>query len=522
MLKKQKTLLILLLLATVFKGIVWSAIIPMWQFPDEQEHFAQVQYYAELRHKINTVNDLSEEVAKSELLLGTFRDERGNNKFTYHPEYKIEYSNSMIGIFEDEIKNTPVSSRKIFVKKEAARYPPLFYILSSVGYLIAYPFNLFVRLALTRFISVIFAALTVWAAFLLAKSIFKKNLLLSLAVASMVSFQPMFSFLSSGVNNDNLLNLLSTLLLWLMIDAIRNGLTIKKSILMGGFLGLGIFTKQLIYPFIPLLLFLILYETLVKRKDFSSMLKMLFPFLISALLMGGVVFAGEWIQTGKLPYWPQVNAGSPRVNLSLAQYLSEKIPQLYRETLPWYWGVFKWLGVVLPLPILRAIKVVMALALLGLVKYAAQKFLTRKISVRDLQLTFLLFSSLWFIFILLIWDYMLIRSIGFSHGIQGRNFFSNIAGHMTLATFGFWSLSKNYRAYIVKAAVIAMIILNFLAIKRVLEIYYTFFPLSQLIIELSQYKPWFFKGIGLIIWFVLYISLLAQFISRYSSLKEKK
>ena len=72
--KLEKTLVILLLSTTLFKGIMWAASIPIWHGPDEQAHFAQVQYYAEVRKGLSAEDDLSLEVFESERLLGTLRD----------------------------------------------------------------------------------------------------------------------------------------------------------------------------------------------------------------------------------------------------------------------------------------------------------------------------------------------------------------------------------------------------------------------------------------------------------------
>src|SRR4030042_6263666 len=154
---KQKTLFILLLLVTFFKGIIWAEIVPLWHFPDEQAHFAQVQWYAEQKKPISGEYDLSLEIYESERLLGTLRDERGINKYTYHPECNIDYTNKSLGKYEQYLSSLPKSSRTTYVKREAARYPPLFYLLSSLGYFMGTSGDLFVRVILTRWVSVFLA-----------------------------------------------------------------------------------------------------------------------------------------------------------------------------------------------------------------------------------------------------------------------------------------------------------------------------------------------------------------------------
>ena len=83
-------LLILLLLVHLLKELVWLAVIPMWHAPDEEQHFGQVAYMAEFnRTPMNYDKDINKEIDKSSELLGTKREIKGTNQFTYHPEYRI-------------------------------------------------------------------------------------------------------------------------------------------------------------------------------------------------------------------------------------------------------------------------------------------------------------------------------------------------------------------------------------------------------------------------------------------------
>ena len=70
---------------------------------------------------------LAIEIAISEQYLGTFRDEHGNNRFTFHPEYRLEYSNNYTGIEEEAINALPLTARNNFVAKESAYYPHFFW-----------------------------------------------------------------------------------------------------------------------------------------------------------------------------------------------------------------------------------------------------------------------------------------------------------------------------------------------------------------------------------------------------------
>jgi 4-amino-4-deoxy-L-arabinose transferase-like glycosyltransferase len=69
--------------------------------------------------------------------------------------------------------------------------------------------------------------------------------------ALVVAFQPLFAFMSGGVNNDNLLYLCAAGVLWALAKAFRRGLTPANGALIGGFLGAGIVAKLTLLGFVP-------------------------------------------------------------------------------------------------------------------------------------------------------------------------------------------------------------------------------------------------------------------------------
>src|SRR3972149_9854375 len=143
----MKRVLFWLFLALIFKALTWSLLVPLWQTPDEQAHFGHVAYLAEggelVRH--GRFPDMSEEIYTSLAILGTKRDELGNNKFTFHPDYRLDYSQTLNGPREAEIKGLPQSTRTNFVIRESAYYPHFYYQASALIYRLIYPADLFVR-----------------------------------------------------------------------------------------------------------------------------------------------------------------------------------------------------------------------------------------------------------------------------------------------------------------------------------------------------------------------------------------
>ena len=71
------------------------------------------------------------------------------------------------------------------------------------------------------------------------------------AGALLVAFQPLFGFMSGGVNNDDLLYLTAAGLLWALARAFRLGLTPARGALIGAMLGAGLVSKFTLLGFVP-------------------------------------------------------------------------------------------------------------------------------------------------------------------------------------------------------------------------------------------------------------------------------
>lgn len=514
---QTRRLLFWLLALTLAKGIVTGIIVPLWEFPDEQAHFAQVSHYVEAGFNLSGDN-LSREIYFSETVLGTLRDERGNNRYTYHPDYRPAYSVSTIGPQEAQINQIPLAWRSEMVKQEAAQYPALFYLLSALGYLAVYPSNLFIRVFATRLVSVLLTLIAVTVTFFLGRLLFTSHHkltsrqvdLLSFTLAFSLSFHPMFSFVSSGINNDNALNLISAVAILLTLTIFHSGITPRRSLLLGLSLALGLFTKPLILPLIFPLTVILLWEWYRQRRSLSTQISLTWPLLLPALLCLVWFFILPWIKSGHPPYLPESNPISPQAGLSPLTYLFGQLGRYYRETLVWYWGVFKWLGIVLPLNLIRGIKIALVLSVLGLIKL----FRSRRPLVAKSQVVNLLLISLLYLTALTVWDYFMVKNLGFSHGLQGRYFFPTLPAHLALFILGWLSLLP--RRFLIPTSFI--ILLSFLLLHTaswftLAHSYYDLWPLDAFTNQISQYKPFFLKFPFSLLWFLLYLAILFSFLT---------
>ncbi len=521
-----KKIIYLLLLVTFLKGLVWLVVVPIWHTPDEQAHFAEVEFIAEKKRLPSQVlnrqsgeKELSREILFSEQLLGTERDEAGINKFTYHPEYNIPYESGLVGKYEKEINNIPKSWRSEMVRNESANYPPLYYLLGSLVYFLFYSGDLFTRVMMVRIFSILLSTLTVFFSFKIAKEIFPKDFLLQLAIPLLVSFQPMFTFVSVGVNSDNLLNLLFTAFIYLGIKIIREGLTLKSGLFLGMVVGLGIITRPQLYLLAPLALALFVFEAVRERRQLVSLCLKFGLFVFFLIAAGGWWFLRLFFLSN-IPMLVDVSA-HPDIAppIPLLDYLEMALTKLIRETIPWYWGVFKWLGLVLPRLVNRILMRVTLLAALGSLIWFVKVLLRRKFTTQEISLFFLILINFLYIGAIYQYDFSYLRLHGMSIGIQGRYFFPAISAQMTFLVLGIVNLIPQKWLKLQKSAIIlltlGMIVLNFVALGTIFWSYYPVNNISQAVNWVSQYKPWFFKGNYLIGLLLIYLGGLSFFLKEF-------
>jgi len=489
-------LLKLLLIAAFFNALSWVVLIPVWQYPDEQAHFAQVQDVAELGHVPFSLNT-SREIEFSEKVLGTERDSLGNNKFTYHPEYKIEYSADSNVSFEDVIRNLPKTARSELVKHEATQNPPLYYFLGSIVYKIFYNSDLFTRVFAVRMMSLIIFLATIYLSYKIGIIIFKNNKFLSIVLASLVTFKPMLVFSSTGVLPDALTNLFFTAIIFLSLEILQEGL--KKKYLIGFFAILiaGVMTRQHFLLVIPVILIPLTLRTIRAENGWKSLTIFLWSsiaLVILATLYGTKIplvssFRIQEFTSIKFSQfsWPE-----------LSNHLSQVLSQFYKETFVWYWGVYKWLSLTLPLIYYRLIKFILIISLVGVFIKFYKGVKRKKLDFELLYLVHFILSSIFYLLIFVVWDYFFSKSSGYSFGLQGRYFFPLIVIHLAILLYGAREvinlLVKKYAKYATLTIVVLMIIFNDLSLFHVSSSYYDLLSTNAFIIQTSLYKPLLFKG----------------------------
>ncbi|MBI3558774.1 DUF2142 domain-containing protein [Candidatus Gottesmanbacteria bacterium] len=455
----------LLLIAVFLNQLAWLTFVPLWQTPDEQAHFGEVALYAETGGPKKIGNNLNKEIWLTEKILGTDRDEFGNNKFTYHPEYKTPYSS----VAEQEVINLSVDSRTEFIKKEATGYPPLYYFLTGIVYKFFYNNSLFDRVFAVRIFTVLTLVALAGVAYLIGGEV----------LAILVGFMPMLSFVHAGVTSDALFNLLVALFILFCLK--------RRWVFIILIFILAYFTKPQVY-----ILSFIVLPLLWRNKKLILIFVLLFLPLIKFIHLDRILIP----ETTGLKF-------SDLFSSSFVDYLKFTFNHTYQEVLPWFWGVFRWLSLGLP-EVLR--KITNWLTIISFIGFGVYL-----IKHRNKKILFMAYAAVVYFLAITLFDFAFWQTHGYSFGIQGRYFFPVIIPFMVIFLVGLKPLGR--------LLPVGMIIFNIITFFWVMLSYYS---IDEFFLQASQYKPLWLKFPTNLIILGLYLicSLLSLlFIMRKKSLK---
>jgi 4-amino-4-deoxy-L-arabinose transferase-like glycosyltransferase len=233
-------------LVALANGLAWSLIVPPFEVPDENAHYAYVQQVAEhlaLPHHVLPEGPLSPAEDTTLGTLGFFLIVGE----PLNPAPFSELQQRQIARVEAE----HLSMRGDGDALSATNNPPLYYALEAVPYRLASGGSVLDRLAAMRVLSALMGALTILLVFMFVREVLPREPWAWTVGALIAAFEPLFGFMSGGVNNDNLLYLAATGILWALARSFRRGLDPVNGVLLGAFLGLGLITKLTLIAFVP-------------------------------------------------------------------------------------------------------------------------------------------------------------------------------------------------------------------------------------------------------------------------------
>jgi Predicted membrane protein (DUF2142) len=243
---RRRRIALIVALVAGLNTLAWGLLVPAIQIPDEHFHLSYVQDLAE-HHKPPAayVDQLSEElnVIVSGAALGDINfNPVGRGFWSPDAEQKLDRALA-------KKPNTDNEGASINLRD----YPPAYYATLVPIYWTVHAAGGSTLDALTfmRAQGALLAIVTALALLALLRELWPDRPLLTGGVALICAFQPVFTWISGGVNPDGMLIALGAVLFWLFARAFRRGLNVRTAVAIGLVLALMGLTKFSALGFLP-------------------------------------------------------------------------------------------------------------------------------------------------------------------------------------------------------------------------------------------------------------------------------
>jgi 4-amino-4-deoxy-L-arabinose transferase-like glycosyltransferase len=224
---------------------IWGVVVPPFQVPDEIAHFAYAQYLAETGKPPpqGPGDQYSGEEQQTLEALDFFTVVGRAGQRGILTKAENHTLQAMLATHPSPIGQGGVTS--------ITNQPPLYYALEAIPYWLSPSHEILARLALMRLLSALMAAGTVLAIFLFLRELLPGSPWAWTVGALVVAFQPMFDFIASGVQGDNLLFLASAASFLAIARAYRRGLTTRRAAAIGIVTLAGVLGKLTFVALVP-------------------------------------------------------------------------------------------------------------------------------------------------------------------------------------------------------------------------------------------------------------------------------
>lgn len=362
---------------TFFKGLLWLFIVPIFQTPDEPQHYSYVQYLAE-KKSLPQLKDLSftpsPRLKQQMEILET--EQIAHNAHIQHSYYRQASTTPPYQLLTSAEALDPTPGEYNYVNN----YGPLYYLLNLPFYYLFEP-NLVAQVYSMRTFSLLLSCCTVIFALLAARKLPKIGEKSAFFIALFISFLPQFSFISSSINNDNLLISIFTLAFYFMISWWDKELTLKKILGLSLMATLAMFTKtqgvlliilSIIYVFAKLWT---LKKSAWKKEKFTTK-----AFITGLTLIGlatsSTLFFRELLQKLLLQWHTVEQYFNEHSILWFTKTIT--LTRLFR-TYKSFVGRFGWLDTLMPQWAYVGFSVLLAAGILGLIMFLYRTYKNRSL-----------------------------------------------------------------------------------------------------------------------------------------------
>lgn len=458
------------------KGVLWSLAFPLWQGPDEDDHYAVIQFIGETGRLPDEADVyLPDEVTLSRALADVGR-------LPYAPEQRQGFSQTAIGLGEVEFAELPPSTRSSVALQGVGKLmhaTPLYYVLAAIPYRLFDGGDLLMRAQVQRLFAILAGSPIVIVAYLITRLLFPADAAMRLTVPTLVAFHPMITEIAAVVSVDGLYFVCYSILIYFSLRVFRDGFDWRYGLAIGGFFAMGVLVKPTLNGYAPLIALLVAYDWWRGRERRRQT-------MIATALMAVVIAVptGWWMQrswrlNGDLFYFNPVVEGhriinNPYYDYTFWSHLVDYYRSVWGGIFTTWWAHFGWLDTALPPWVYVVLRLLTFLAIAGLALRLAQirqrpldsQGWTQGRGVAPLIVWgFLALSLVVPIVLLQVYDLTFWWEYGNGRGLQGRYWLGTVVPMLTFFTLGLLFLTPpSWRPAVHTALRLGMVSLNFIAL----------------------------------------------------------
>jgi Dolichyl-phosphate-mannose-protein mannosyltransferase len=228
---RTRRLALWLFVIAALNASCWALITPVFQGPDEVDHFAYVQSLVERGDK--PVNDPQSSRSRWSSAENLAVDDTGFLTDHQVGDTRVPWLSAQEHAYDRQASRLHLSRSDGGGYTTSAAHGPLYYLALAPAYLLTAHASVFSQLTLMRITSALLGALVVLFTYLLARELAPGRPWLAVLAALLVAFEPMYGFVSGIVNNDVGVNATAALLELLLIRLLRRGITVPWGVLTG-------------------------------------------------------------------------------------------------------------------------------------------------------------------------------------------------------------------------------------------------------------------------------------------------
>lgn len=236
--------LVLLVVLSLVRGLIYLSVFPPFLAPDEAAHFEAIRMIGQ-EQKWPTDESYLETPMHPEMDATFERFRIWNLVGLYSPVKNLGITDGLfIHYYPQQIAGSEIKADSYLVAYHLGLAP-----LSAA----LTPLDLVTQVYLLRLVSVILATVTIVTAWYTVRAVFPQSKLIALGVCTFLVFWPMHTHVAASINSDVLAELIGTLFFLMLVNTWRLGFSPYRTAALLGVLGVGLLVKPTVFFLLPTL-----------------------------------------------------------------------------------------------------------------------------------------------------------------------------------------------------------------------------------------------------------------------------